>query len=180
MQVAPHSFVLSLSLLASLATLAGCATGGDYPSLALRDAERVRGSAAAAPSEAQAPIVLPPPGTDMVTRIDGLLAAAREAHAGFERKQAATRRAVSAARGASVASDGWISAQVALADLQSARSGVVTALAELDSMYVDARAAEAATVSPTAQAIATARDTVEAWVAQENEAIASLSGDLRG
>lgn len=176
MEAAPRRFAIALSLF----TVAGCATQGDYPSLALRDAERVAGSAAAgAPSEADTPIVLPPPGTDTLTRIDRLLSTAREAHAGFERKSAATRRAVSAARGASVASDGWITAQVALADLQSARSGVVTALAELDGMYVDAREAEAATVSPTAQAIGTARDTVEEWVTQENKAIAALSGDLR-
>ncbi|WP_156842222.1 hypothetical protein [Novosphingobium aquimarinum] len=175
MKAAPRPLAIALLLF----TLAGCASSGDYPSLALRDAERVAGSASAAPAEAEAPIVLPPPGADTLTRIDGLLGAAREAHARFQRKQEATRRTVGSARGASIASDNWVAAQVALADLQSARSGVVTALAELDGMYVDARVAEAATVSPTAQAIGSARDTVESWVAQENAAIASLAGTLR-
>ena len=180
MRIAPFRLAIALSLSIPMLSLAGCATGGNYPSLALRDAERVGGSAAAAPSESDVPVVLPPVGTDTATRIERLVDAAREAHAGFERKESATRRAVSSARGASVASDSWISAQVALADLQSSRSATVTALAELDGMYVDARAAETATVSPTAQAIESARDTVQQWVSQENEALASLAGNLRG
>ncbi|WP_240530072.1 hypothetical protein [Novosphingobium sp. PC22D] len=159
--------------------LSACASNGNYPSLALRDAERISGTARpAAPTATPAP-ELPPASADLLTRINDLLATARKAHAVFENKRGSTNRAVGAARGASSASDSWVSAQVALADLQAARSPVVTVLAELDGLYVDARDAAPATVSPSAQAIVDARDSVDALVAEENSTIEALGRQLR-
>jgi len=68
---------------------------------------------------------------------------------------------------------------VALSDLQASRSAAVTALAELDQLYVDARAANPEQVSPSAAAIGTARDQVDGWVQSEDAVIGRLNGRLK-
>jgi len=163
--------------LATAVLLGACAGSPDYPSLARRDVERVEGSAIAAEGMVDAIPTLPPASADLTTRLAGLLATARTAHQRFESRRPATERAVGSAGAAG--SDGWSTAQVALSDLQTSRSGAVTSLAELDEMYVDARAANPEQVSPSAAAIATARDQVDAWVSSENAVIERLNARLK-
>lgn len=155
--------------------LTACSSAGGYPSLALRDVERI---AARSEPGAETPI-LPPPSSDLVRRLSGLVSAAQAADRQFRDQQGSTAAAVSRAAGATAASDSWASAQVALAKLETSRSGAVAALAELDTLYADARNAEPAGVSPSAEAIAEARKQVSELVGRQNEAIASLSARLR-
>ncbi len=161
----------------TLLMLAGCAGSAEYPSLAIRDVERVQGSATPAPDAADAIPALPPASADLTTRLAGLVETARQSHTRFQSRQAATERAVAAA--GATASDSWSSAQVALSDLQTSRSGALTALAELDQLYVDERAAHPEQVSPAAATIATARDQVDGWVSAETSVISRLEARIR-
>ncbi len=161
----------------TLLMLAGCAGSAEYPSLAIRDVERVQGSASPAPDAADAIPALPPASADLTTRLAGLVETARQSHTRFQSRQAATERAVAAA--GATASDSWSSAQVALSDLQTSRSGALTALAELDQLYVDERAAHPEQVSPAAATIATARDQVDGWVSAETSVISRLQARIR-
>jgi hypothetical protein len=157
--------------------LGACAASGDYPSLAIRDVERVAGSASPATGSAEVIPTLPPPSADLTTRLAGLVDTARQAHARFEAKRAPAERAVAAA--GAPRSDGWTAGQVALSDLQTARSGALVALAELDQLYVDERAAHPEQVSPTAATIATARDQVDGWVAEQTAVVSRLDARLK-
>jgi len=157
--------------------LQGCAASTDYPSLAVRPVERVEGSGLPATGSAEAIPTLPPASADLTSRLSGLVAVARKAHTNFQAKQASTERAVAAAGPAR--SDGWTSAEVALSDLQTSRSGALTALAELDQLYVDERAAHPEQVSPAAAAIATAREQVDGWVSTETALVSRLGARLR-
>lgn len=178
MNRAPVSKAARLLPLAAAVLLSACAASGDYPSLAPRPVERVEGTGTPAPGDAEAVPVLPPASADLTTRLDGLVAAARKANADFEAKRGAAERAIAGA--GPVTSDTWTAAEVALSDLQAERSGAVTALAELDQLYVDARAANPEQVSPTAASIAAARDQVGGWVASEDAVIDKLSSRLKG
>jgi hypothetical protein len=159
------------------ALLCACAASTNYPSLAVRDVERVEGSGEPAVGSAEAIPVLPPASADLTTRLAGLVAVARKAHASFQGQQASAERAVAAAGAAQ--SDSWTSAEVALSGLQTSRSGALTALADLDQLYVDERAAHPEQVSPTAATIGTARDQVDGWVSAETAVISRLGARLR-
>jgi len=157
--------------------LQACAASTEFPSLAVRNVERVAGSGTPAAGSADVVPTLPPASADLTTRLAGLLDVARKSHANFQAKQPATERAVSAAgpsRG-----DAWTSAEVALSDLQTSRSGALTALADLDQLYVDERAAHPEQVSPTATTIGTTRDQVDAWVSAETAVISRLGARLK-
>ncbi|EQB15846.1 hypothetical protein [Novosphingobium lindaniclasticum] len=165
-----------LLTLAAALSLTACSTAGSYPSLAYRAVERTAMPAAAAP--APPPVQLPPPTADLTTRIGGLVAAAREADKQFAAKRPAAERAVSAAARSSRTSDAWVSAQVAVSALQASRDTAVASLADLDSLYADARQAEPVGDSPSAQAIDTARGQVQALVDSQNAAITALDTRL--
>lgn len=154
--------------------LAACSSAGGYPSLALRDVERI-----AARSEPKAETPLPPPSADLVSRLSGLVSGAEAADRQFRDLQGSTATTVARAAGATAASDSWASAQIALAKLETSRSSAVAALAELDTLYADARNAEPAGTSPSAEAIAEARKQVSDLVADQNGVIAGLSARLR-
>lgn len=152
--------------------LAGCsstATEG-YPSLAIRDMERVEGSFEAAPAQR---LDVPAVEVDLAGGLDSRLAAlvgqARDAHAEFTSARPATERLVSAAANTTIGSDSWAAAQVALADLDSARSIAAVALADLDLIH-----AAAAVQAQDLAAIDAARDSVLAMIAEEDASLAQL------
>lgn len=148
------------------ATLAACASSGDYPSLAQRPAERAQGSFAADPVEV-APAPPPAPSADLVARLAALRRDAAGHHAQFMAGLPSARR-LAAAAGPS-GSDSWASAEVALADLDSLRSQTAVALADLDALWVDA------TIEPgPREAVGTVRDEVESLVRAEDEALRGL------
>lgn len=152
--------------------LAACAApDGEYPSLALRPAERVSGTLE--PAE-PAPYVPPATPAAVLGRLEQLTADAAGAHRTFLAEAPAVRSKVSAASGAAEGSDAWAEAQVALAGLQAARSKAMIALADLDRLYVDA-AVEAAAI----ERIGAARDTVAAQVDEQNQTIDGLLRSLR-
>jgi hypothetical protein len=167
-----------LAVLILPATLGACASaGGVYPSLAIRQAERVSGSAMPAEPAPQPP---PPPlaaGTG--ERITQAVEQARKAHAAFSAGVAGTTSAVSAARGARAPADSWIAAQVALASLQSLRSRAVIAQADMEVMFAQERLAEPDRITPTAQALIEAREQIGGWVEEQNRTIARLASLIR-
>lgn len=163
----------SIPILAIAAlSLGACAKdAGEYPSLGRRPAERVTGTLPVETPAAEAPAP-----TDAVTlnALDSLLAKARAGHARFQGKEARTRSLVGAAGGAAVGSEGWSVATVALSELQSARSEVMLAMADLDALY-----ARAVVDGKPAGDIAGARNTVQGLLSEEDRTIAALKASLR-
>lgn len=164
--------------------LAGCSDAGGYPSLALRDYERSGGRVCgtAKPvlpaSEPEAP-PLPPPSADLRSRLDGLVSAAQQAERQFEAQQRVAESAVTRASGTATASDSWSSAQVALAKLETTRHPALAALADLDTLYAEARNAAPDKISPSAEAIGEARSRVSELVSRQDSVVAGLAARLR-
>ena len=151
--------------------LAACAAPqGDYPSLAIRDAERVSGTMEVAPPP---PPPAPPPAATLES-IEQLLADARAAHTQFQAATPAARSVTQGASGSARGSDSWSRAQVAIADLEARRSIVMIALADLDRLYVNA-----ATSAEDLTLIAVARDEIGVMVDEQNSVIDSLLGVVR-
>ncbi|MFT4056818.1 MAG: hypothetical protein QM681_20100 [Novosphingobium sp.] len=163
--------VLSLAMTA-------CSASGGYPSLAQRDVERVSGTASAAPGDsAQTAPALPPASADLVTRLAGLVKVAEQADRQFQSNRPAAERASASA--GSTGSDSWSGASVALAKLESSRSSGMTALAELDVLYADARDKAPVEESPEVKAIADARAQVAALLDAQDKVLAGLAGRLK-
>lgn len=157
---------------------AACSTAGSYPSLAMRDVERGTRHAMPVMGQTAPPLpALPPASADLTTRLDGLVAVARAADQQFQSNRPAAERAVAAA--GNTASDSWSSATIALAKLESSRSQSMVALAELDTLYIDTRSAGPTEESPSAKAIAAARDEVGGRVAEQDKVIAGLAARLQ-
>lgn len=168
-----------VTALLPLAATAACSTSAQYPSLAQRDVERRGGTAMpVAADTAPAAPALPPASADLVTRVNGLVAAARAADEQFRAQRPVAERAVGNAGG--VGSDSWSGASVALGRLETSRSIAMGALAELDVLYADARDAAPTDESPSASAIAAARSQVSDIVAAQDSAIERLAGHLKG
>ena len=158
--------------LIALSVLAACTTpgDGDYPSLAQRPAERIEGTFEADTAEpAPPPPVLP--SADLAARLAQLRRDAEAAHAEFRANIPAAERL--ARVGGPTGSDSWAAAQVALADLDSIRSRVAIALADLDTLWVDATLE-----AGPREAVGTTRDAVEGLVAEEDAVLARLRGRL--
>ena len=99
--------------------------------------------------------------------------------AAFDTAYARAERAVSAAASAGVSSDAWVSAQVAISTLESARNDSVSALASLDTLYVQ-RSNEVADGKAAGglQDIDAARSAALALVDQQNDRIDALKTRL--
>jgi hypothetical protein len=160
-----------LLLLACALALAACTKDKAlYPSLSIREGERVSGTftPVAAPA-----IVSPPPSAE----VRGELARLRgEAAASDQRFLAAADNArgpVEAARGAEPGSDAWSAAQVALGDVAIRHSETMVVLAELDRIQIAANL-EAGELD----AVEAAQGEVAALVRAEDERMNALSGVL--
>lgn len=157
--------------LAPLFLTAACAsTPGEYPSLALRDAERVEGTFGADTAD-QVPAPPPPPivpNADLAARLAELQRQASGFDARFRAAAPAAERLARAAGG--TGSDSWAAAQVALADLDSLRSQAAVSLADLDTLWVDA------TLEPGSprEAIGAVRESVQAMIAAQDAVLARL------
>ena len=168
---------MRIAILFPLILLAACASTGStrYPSLATRPGERVSGTAEPVPAPA------PPPATAATrSRIAQLRAQAQAAHARFGERRASAATLSAAAQGSAVGSEAWSVAQVALASLETARSEAMIALADLDSLYVDAKNAAVMTDgSGDVDAIGAVRENVIVMIGEEDATLASLRGRLR-
>lgn len=175
-----RSSALPAAILAagSAFALSACASTGDYPSLARRDAERITGSApVVAPEPPPAPPPAPP-SSGLEGRLAGLVDQAGAAHQRFAARRGRTEQLIGQARGAAVASESWSVASIALAELESARADAMIALAELDSLFAAESVADYATPSTDPATIGGARDKVAAWIAEEDEVLSRLRGRL--
>ena len=114
-------------LLALVATTAGCAPAGTFPSLAMRPEERL-----VTVGEPRRPRVDPASDPALRGRAGALLAQGRAGMRDFEANEAAAERATRNP-GAS-GSERWVNAQQQLSRLEVARSATTTALAELDQL----------------------------------------------
>ena len=160
--------------------LSGCASTGEYPSLARRDAERFRGSAEPVTPPAPPAELAAPPSAELDARLRGLVERARAAHRRFTATRPRTERLVDAARGSAVASESWSVASVALAELGTQRSDAMIALAELDQLYAAERIENFQGESRVASAIGTARDEVALLVNEEEGVLAKLGRQMPG
>jgi transcriptional antiterminator Rof (Rho-off) len=154
------------------ASLWACASGGgDYPSLAIRDGERMTGSAAT--PEAAAPAERVALSKDTVTRVAQLAELGRANHAEFSQIESRAERLVTAARGSAITTKANASAQIALAELQSAHEATLSVLAELDVLLANATLA-----GTQLTAIESARTDAAALAEQERAAIDRLAAIL--
>jgi hypothetical protein len=113
---------LKLPLLTLL--VGGCATGGDFPSLAPRAVEQLSFEE---PIKVDPPVAADPA---LRNRADALLAEARAGDGAFEQAVAEAQRRT---RGAGPSgSESWIQAQEAISRVEAARARTTNALAELD------------------------------------------------
>lgn len=156
---------------ASLALGACASSDGPYPSLAKRPAERI--TATWPPAPPPPPPAPPPLDAATTSRLDRLLAEVRRADARFDGKQARTRSVVAAARGAAMGSEAWAVATVAVSELEAARAQAMVAMAELDSIYADAR-----TQGRDVSGVEAARQQAIAIIAAEDRVLDSLKGAL--
>lgn len=168
--------LLALSL-AGLA-LSGCAGDqGRYPSLAIRDMEkagdqRVHGTLQPE-NDAELPSSPPPVPAGLAERLQLLESNARAAHRDFLAIEPTAQRRTNAARGSAAGSDNWFAAQLALAELDSARGRVMTALADLDALHVQAELDGAGLAS-----IASVRNQVEGIADEEDRTITGLAAQI--
>jgi hypothetical protein len=115
---------LPLPLAAAL-LLAGCASDGAFPSLGIRDAERVYAAGDPLQTTPEAP-----DRAGLAGRIAAFLAAANEGEAAFARALAAARPL--AVRSGAPGSEGWLAAQQAISRVEAARAATTRALGDLD------------------------------------------------
>lgn len=163
-------------VLAALPAMAACASpGGDYPSLAIRDVERAQGQFEAAPAP---PVEVPEIPTDasgpLTERLAALDSAAMAAHEAFLAKAPAATRTARAGADAAIASAAWAEAQVAVSDLDSARSNAAMALGDLDTLMV-----AHAVAGQDLTAIEAVRQKVLAMIGEEDEVLARLRTLIR-
>ena len=156
--------------LLSVLLLAACASAqSQYPSLAIRPAERETGTFQPAPVEP----VLTPPTPATRDRVSQLAAQARSAHQAFVEMVASTRPVIAAARGKAVGDDAWAAGEAALADVRAARGKTMVPLADLDRMFDDA-----ATTGQATDRIGAARNEVAGYVTSEDRTVDELSANL--
>jgi hypothetical protein len=158
-------------LLAALGcSLGACAASEQYPSLAIRDAERVAGTMQPAEPE---PYLAPPTPPATLDQIERLAANATEAHQAFLAEVPRARSAVAAGRGSGPGDDSWARAHIALADLVGTRSPATIALADLDRLHL-----EASLEGGSLERIDAVRTQVAGQVEEQDATLASLQADL--
>ena len=158
-----------LSALACTCTAACASATGDYPSLAVRDAERISGTLQ--PSE---PYVPASPSPAVLANVESLVEQARAAHDSFRTKLGPARSAVQAASGAGFGSERWAVASVAIAGLETERSRVMISLADIDRLHV-----AAATEGAALEELAAAQDVVSRMAADQTATIDEMLAVLR-
>ena len=152
--------------------LSGCAASADrYPSLAVRDAERVSGEFTPAASSTPAPA---PSYTTDPDRISGAVEAAMNAHQQFEARGPATLSLVQEA-GADLANeDARSRALVAMAGLRTLHGQTVGALANLDQLEI-----EAASVFAPVEDIRLAQSRIAQIVSEQDAVLAILAAEMK-
>lgn len=145
-----------------------------FPSLAKRPAESRDRSIPPPPVVEAAPV-----DAGLAAEVDRATREATVADGAFQQMLAKNRASVSAAKGASPASESWIVAQVAISALDSARYESVAALAALDTLHVERQdAQDAGRVQTDLATIDPARLRVLALVDAQNDVLDGLRRQL--
>ena len=153
----------------AILALPGCATAPDqFPSLAVREAERMSGTLTPAQPEPAAPTYSVPAG-----EVENALAMARGAHERFVAGQPATTRLINSASGLAMGTDTHSRALIALADLTTYHSETASALASLDRLE-----AQGAVLFAPIDAVKAAQAEVEAMIGQQDAALDQLAREL--
>ena len=121
----------------SIIFIAGCASSVDSPSLAIRPSEAAAAIDTARPAVVATPIIVAervPLDVATIARLETSIAAARESVAPFAKAAEPARAAVASAVGATVSSEPWVAAQVALSRLERTSEASANALAEVDGL----------------------------------------------
>lgn len=109
-----------------------------------------------------------------------LQAQADKGSAAFDTAYAQADKLTSAASSAAVSSDAWVAAQLAISNLESARNDSVSALASLDTLYVERTNAVAeGKAQGGVDSIDAARAAVLASVDAQNDRVDALKGRLK-
>lgn len=154
--------------------LSGCAGAPQsYPSLAKRPIESAPVADVAPPPAPAAP------DPALANEIARYTAQADKGAAAFDAAYARADQAVSAAKDAGVSSDAWVAAQVSISALEAARHDSVSALASLDTLYVQTSNAIAdGAARGGLEEVDAARAAALALVDRQNDRIDALRGRL--
>ncbi len=160
----------ALSSLAAV-LLAGCAGSSDqYPSLAVRDAERAVGQFTPASSAEVDAGEAPAASPQTLGKLRDAVELARGAHQQFIAEQSDTRQLAQAAKGAGVESDLHSRALIAIAGLSALHSQTNLALSDLDQLEFIA----GSTFAPV-EDIKAAQTLVQLMIAEQDAVLDSLS-----
>jgi len=167
----PPAMVKRIAPALLFTALAACTTAqGDYPSLALRDAERATGTMLP-PRTYEAPA----PTAATMASVETLVEQANKAYEAFGGKLDGVRAIALQARGAKIGSDAWASANVAIADLETERSRTMLPLSDIDRLTV-----AAATDGGKIEELEAAQGLVLQMVEFETDKIDQIWNALRG
>lgn len=159
-----------IAIVTLAATVAGCATSNDrYPSLAIRDFERVQGTFEVANEVTGIEPPAPASATDITEAVQ-LVDQARLSYQGFLDLLPAAKEKMQAARGLGPDENAWAEGQLAFADLVVKRGEVATFLSNLDLMFADASGSYRQLSE-----IDEAREIVRQFVAEEDSILSKLS-----
>lgn len=148
---------------------AGCSSSSDqFPSLAVREAERLTGQFTPAQPGEPAPTYSVPS-----SQIDAALATARAAHQRFIAARPGAQASARGARGSAVGTSPHSLALIDLADLSTYHSETSIALAALDRLE-----AQAATLFAPTDAVKAAQAEVAALIGTQDETLESLDREL--
>jgi hypothetical protein len=150
--------------------LTGCATNTDrYPSLAIRDFERVQGTFAVSGEDVG--IEPPAPASEAsIKEAAEMVSLARSAHQSFIGLMPDVERQLGAARGLGPDDDEWAKGQLAYAELTTKRSELAVVLGNLDLMFADASRSYQELAE-----IEEAREVVQQLVAEEDLVLGKLN-----
>lgn len=156
--------------------LSGCAGAHEsYPSLARRPIETAPMAEVAVPTPAS---VAADPKLD--ADIAQLKAQADKGSAAFDAAYVRADKLTQAASSAAVSSDAWVAAQQAISNLESTRNDSVSALASLDTLYVEQTNAVAdGKAQGGVESVDAARAAVLASVDAQNDRVDALKGRLK-
>lgn len=160
----------AIPLILPAALLSACgAPAGDYPSLLPRPIEKI------SLAEPVRPVPVATPDATLDAKIVTLTREAAAAKAAFDAAAARIGKTVDAASGSAEGSERWLGAQVALAELDVARTAIDEPLAELERLAID-RATAGQPPYPTLD-VALAKANADATA--QRTTIATLNGRLR-
>lgn len=149
--------------------LTGCVSGKQFPSLALRPAERADGSVTRPLPPQSAPGATP---SDSSAQLAQLQETARAAHVRFAARRAGAERA--AADAGPLGSESWAAASVALAGLEEACDQQSAAITAIDQLAVDRQVADAGAQGTEVTAILAARQAIAADAEADGAVVARL------